>query len=319
MTLVPIKNITPADPYLGGCFINYTPLACFRTALLSGFAAATFIACLLKIISLHRNKHRHWNHYAVFYAALLECTLFVAHWMVVYSPRMIFAVEWLGAIQILAVLHFFTSLATAMAYQDKSRLRKIDFPAILLLGTYFTGVMIFGIISLKNDDFECAAHAWLLFSASEFALVQIFALVSVYINRTINSVMTSEEFKKRQKRHIWGLVIVFETATTIGLVVDITAKVLVHRGKGCLSIFFIASKAGFTVYFIAYRILKYFMPIWAMCMVFHLDGKPLKPAESTPDSSTTEVNMPWIAKEPYVSHFTGARRHLNADSPSGSI
>ena len=342
ITPIPANN-SPADPYLGGCFKNYTPEACARAGSLATLAIVTALVCTIKIIALHRRKKRaHANHYVVFYAALIECLLFAVHWLVEYDARIVFACEWLNAIEILAVLHFYAALAVAMVYQDKSKLKRFAFPFIVVLALYFTSVMIYAIVHVQKDSVECTAHAWLLFSVSDFLLVQLFALVALYINRVLNSVMTLEDFKRRQKRHVISLVIVFEVAILLSIVIDIVDKVSYRTDKEftCWS-FFIKSQTGFTIYYIVFRIVKYFMPIWAMCVVFHLGMmKPSKLSSSSSSSSSTSslstsvsrtnIDIPFAAsgkrntraaRIPYVSHFTNQRHssyNINSGGGGGS-
>lgn len=302
MMMAPSNQSTPGiDPYGLGCFGGYTVLSCARAGGLSFLAALTVVGCVMKLISLHKCRHNQWAHYVIFYSALIECVIFIIHWLAVYRAQMVFAAEFLSALQVLVICHYYCSLAALVTYHDNSKFNKMGVPVLLVLLTYFVVVMIWGIVDIQSDDHECTDPHWLLFSVSEFVIVQAFFIAAIYITKKLNTVKTATEFRRLQQCQLWSLVAALEVSVLTGLIYDIISDTQ-GGGSSCTSLFN-RSKTEFTVSYVFYRILKYLLPIWAICCVFHFSGNRKPPSEDMTSASSSRVNLPWIAAEPYVSHF----------------
>ncbi|XP_062506481.1 uncharacterized protein LOC134183051 [Corticium candelabrum] len=297
---IPAQTIAPEDPYADGCFGVHTALSCGRAGGLSVLAALTAIGCVIKLVSLHKNKHDQWPHYVIFYSALIECVIFIIHWLAIYRSQMVFAAEFLAAVQVLVICHFYCSLATLVTFHDNSRFQKIGVPVLLVLLTYFTGVMIWGMVDVQPDDTECTEPHWLIFTVSEFVIIQAFLVAAIYITRKLNGIKTSVEFRRSQQCQLWTLVVALEVSVVTGLVYDSVSESQVG-GSNCISLFK-TSKSGFTVSYIFLRIFRYLIPIWAICGVFHFRGEKKAPSSEN-TSSSSHLDLPWIVTEPYVSHF----------------
>lgn len=298
----PAGTITTEDPFGDGCFGRHTVLSCARAGSLSALAALTALVCVIKLITLHRNRHDQWSHYVIFYAAVVECVIFIIHWLAVYRAQMVFAAEFLAAVQVLVICHFYCSLAAIVTCHDDTKFQKVGVPVFLVLLIYFLTVMIWGMVDIQSDDKECTEPHWLLFSVSEFMIVQAFFIAAVYITRKLNGVKTSSQFRRSQQCYLWSLVIALEVSVVTGLVYDSVAESQ-FGGTSCISLF-VESKVDFTVSYILFRIVKYLLPIWAICCVFHLGGDNKLPSEDTTSASSSHhVDLPWIVAEPCVSHF----------------
>ncbi|KAG1675293.1 hypothetical protein GQR58_014757 [Nymphon striatum] len=289
-----------------GCFIHYDQTACIKNISLVTMMSITFVLCSVRIARLHIVKHPQVQQYIIFYLSCIECILCIVNWMIGGSlPQLDISASYFKLLQFILMSHFYWTLAARILHKEHLVYRVI-MPILGVYVVYFTSVAIYGIVFATSSWTECLAPEWLMMSAAEFLVVQLFMVAGRYITVKINSITTPESFKRSQKRDLWCLIIAFEVSALAGVAYDSTMKILGNDETGCSGIF----------------VIKYMVPIWTMLAVFKIYPGHLNEDEerflqwSTEDVPSTSVFNTRQAANPYKQMFNPSSR--NNTSPNNS-
>ncbi|XP_045196759.2 uncharacterized protein LOC123551709 [Mercenaria mercenaria] len=264
---MPSINTTPAeDVLINGCVSNFSTIACIRSSLLTFLAVMTAVLCVLKVIRLHNAHHQNWHQYFIFYCASLECTIGAVHWVLSLYVQFDFVLQWLKLAQFLVMCHFYWTLATR-ALRREVWTKKFLLPFLVIACLYFTTVAILGIVNVQDTFTECFQPYWIMMSSAEFVIVQLFCVAGFYITRRLNEISTLDSVRRSQKRDLWCIVVVFELSALIGVLYDMTLRIVGDEESGCSAIFK-HMQDFFSVIYFTFMVCKLLLPIWVMLFVF---------------------------------------------------
>ncbi|CAH1799517.1 unnamed protein product [Owenia fusiformis] len=297
--LSPINNNT-ADIMGQGCFDNFHTIACIRNGVMTLFVTVIGLFCVLKIIKLHMNRHPTLHQYIIFYCAAVECAVCGVHWMLGKFAQMDFVMQHLKLTQFLVVSHFYWMLATRVLKRERLT-NWVLLPCLTVAYIYFTVVALLGITQVKTTFVECLEPYWIMMSAAEFALVQVFMLAGFYITRRLNEISTLESVRRAQKRDLWSIIGAFELSALFGMVYDIVLQALGDETKGCSGIFNHMQEI-YSPVFGTFMVIKFLLPIGVMLVIFH-------PIESSPQDQ--EDLLPRSQDGTYTSVFSPPRNERN--------
>lgn len=260
-------NTTPAEDVLvNGCVSNFNTIACIRSSTLTLLALLTAVLCVLKVFKLHHAHHQNWHQYFIFYCASLECSIAGVHWVLSLYVQFDFVLQWLKLSQFLVMCHFYWTLATR-ALRREVWTKRFLIPFLVVACFYFTTVAILGIVNVKDTFVECFQPYWIMMSSAEFIIVQLFCVAGFYITRRLNEISTLDSVRRAQKRDLWCIVIVFEISALVGVLYDMTLRIVVDENTGCSAIFKHGQEIFSVIYFI-FMIIKLLLPVWVMLFVF---------------------------------------------------
>eukprot|EP00045_Choanoeca_perplexa_P008409 m.77746 g.77746 ORF g.77746 m.77746 type:complete len:350 (-) comp14483_c0_seq4:1641-2690(-) len=269
--------------------------ACARAVTLSLLSLITLILCLYKVYRIHQGYKIEKYHLAVFYLASLECLVLFLHWVYFQEVELHFVALYLHVNQFLLICSFYSGLAVKVIRKPQLWYRGI-IPAGALLFLYFSGVLLYSLVSIADNSTECRNPAWLLFSSSKLVLAQVFLWAAHYLIRTINASQTDAGYKALKKRPVWGLVIAFEVASIAGFTTDILFE-LVRPQEGCDRLLGDSTTGSYTVAVIILRSLTHLLPVWVM---LHF----LKPANTY---QTSQAQRTLVSKFNEPSHNHNGR------------
>ncbi|CAM1327278.1 Uncharacterised protein g9460 [Pycnogonum litorale] len=250
-----------------GCFGSYDRIACIRNSILISLMALTFIGCLARIVRLHVVKHPQIHQYIIFYFACVECIICVVNWSIGGSqPQIDISASYLKLLQFIAICHFYWTLAARILRQEHLVFRVI-LPILAIYVLYFTTVAVVGIVMAASSWTECLEPEWLMMSAAEFLVVQLFMVAGRYITIKINAISALESFKRAQKTGLWGLIIVYELSALLSVTYDAAMRILGDRDTGCSGIFS-HSQLSYSLIFAFFMVIKFMLPVWTMLAVF---------------------------------------------------
>ncbi|KAL5009783.1 hypothetical protein ScPMuIL_012088 [Solemya velum] len=254
-------------------------VACVRSGVLAFLAVLTALLCILKIVRLHTVRHPACHQYIIFYCASLECVIGGVHWLLMSFAQLDFVLQYLKLIQFLVMCHFYWTLATR-ALRRETLTKRLLIPFLVLACVYFTVISCFGIFTVESPPQECLQRYWLMLSAAEFVIVQLFMVAGFYITRRLNEISTLDSVRWSQKRDLWCIIIVFEVSALVGMIYDMTLQILGHQdGTITCSAIFGDHQNIYSSVFVVFMVMKLLLPIWVMLVVF----TALPPAQDQED------------------------------------
>ncbi|KAL4233612.1 hypothetical protein ACF0H5_008294 [Mactra antiquata] len=317
-TMVTINSTPAVDVLVYGCINKFDAIACIRSSILTFLALLTAILCILKVIKLHHARHQNWHQYFIFYCASLECVIAAVHWVLSLYVQIDFALQWLKLSQFLVMCHFYWTLATR-ALRREMWTKRFLLPFLAIASLYFTTVAVLGIVNVQDTVVECFQPYWIMMSSAEFIIVQLFCVAGFYITRRLNEISTLDSVRRSQKRDLWCIVVVFEISALIGVLYDLTLRIVGDREKGCSAIFRHTQQLFSVIYF-SFMVAKLLLPIWVMLFVFQptpqvtVETDDLIPALTDDGNSAFSANTDEQYRQMY--HPTESYRTLAYDSPS---
>lgn len=254
------------DVAIKGCFVGYDAIACLRRSILSFLMVITFILCLIKVGRLHSVQHEQTHHFVIFYLALVECITCVTNWMLSgHYPELDLAATALKILQLVTLCHY-NWIQAWRVLQRRPLRSSIWFPIFGSFSTYVIVVTSLGMLDISSSWTECFKPYWLMLSAADFILVQVFLVAGVYITRKINEISTLECVKKNQKKNLWSAIVAFEISAIVGLAFDITVRVLGTEELGCSGIF-AHTQLIYSPVFFMFMVFKFCLPVWSLLSV----------------------------------------------------
>nr|KAG5690437.1 hypothetical protein BaRGS_010064 [Batillaria attramentaria] len=218
---------------------------------LSILSVLTAAMCMFRVIRLHIQRSQAYHHFGIFYLATISCVIGGVNWVLGGRAQMHLGLQFLKLLMFLVLSHFYWVLASR-ALRCEAAVRKIMYPAVACVVAYYTVTACVGMANMRTDANQCMAPYWLLMSAMEVLLVQLFALAAVYITRRLNEISTLDSVRWAQKRDLWCIVFVFEFSAIFTMVYDIVIQIMGDKQSGCGAIF----------------VVKLMVPIWAMLYAF---------------------------------------------------
>lgn len=262
-----IRNSSDIPIAFTGCFDDYNVTSCVRDSVLSGFAIITAFVCAVKLYNLFRNQHSLPNQYIIFFCGLVQCILCAINWIYLWKYSVIYVIEFLKIVQCVVVCRFYCTLAAQIYRKDHLASRTVPLSAVVFLLAVF-GICISGWATLKSDKVDCLATQWILLAMAEFVNAQFFLLAGFFVTKKLNDVRTLDDMRNSKKRELWGNITVFEISAVASVVHDAIFKALGDNGcQGILS----TSASGFTAVYIAFKITRWLLPIWAMAALFAIE------------------------------------------------
>ncbi|CAI8055041.1 E3 ubiquitin-protein ligase TRIM71 [Geodia barretti] len=173
-----------------------------------------------KVTIINAARSRSYSQYTIYYTGLLLCVLSIIHWAYISSAVIDFFLTFLVVIQLIVIALFFCSWA-ARILKYENILKVILYGVLLALLLYFFAVTAWAILRLQNDKQECTQPQWLLFSASQLLVVQLFFAAVIYISRKLSQITTARSNRLSQKAQLWGLVIVYQLVTVVTFSYDL--------------------------------------------------------------------------------------------------
>ncbi|XP_065909197.1 uncharacterized protein [Dysidea avara] len=266
------------------CLQYHVVSSCTRISVMFSIAVITMIACILRAIQSHCYRSANYHHYMVYYSTCVLACLLAINWIVVDTVIIDIIATFLLAIELLIVCNFYGFLAARILSQERL-FKFVVIPSVTLIFLYFVGLLLWACIKQKNEFNECTAPHWIQFSSSQLVLTQLFLLSSCYITRKLNTVLTTATNRLIKKLQLWGLVMVFEISSITSFVYDLVLELTHGSHSNCDKPFTSDEVAAIFVYVI-HRVVKYFLPLWVMLIVF--SPSPRRPAshDGTDDSSS---------------------------------
>lgn len=256
-----MNNLTPSVDYgdIRLCFNDHETTSCVRIGIAVTLSFLTGIASLIRAIHLHICKHKIYHHYFVLYSICVQAVMLGIHWMVYMEKSAVidFIVTYILACQILVLCHHYCGWAAASLHHDKC-FKFITIPFLVIVGLYFTGVLIWAGIAEEKNRVECHGHQWIMFSVSNFLLAQLFLIAGIYITRFLVTVRNKKKcFVILQ---VWGIIAGYEVSTLVAFAYDLYLKI--SAPQNCSQIFSV-DQGVYVAVFLLHRTLKYFIPAWS--------------------------------------------------------
>ncbi|XP_046844792.1 uncharacterized protein LOC124438657 isoform X2 [Xenia sp. Carnegie-2017] len=261
----PEKNVSDSIAY-SGCFGNYNATSCVRDSVVSVFALGTALSCAVKLYHLYKNHHSLPNQYVIFSCGLIQCILCVINWIYLWEYSVIYVIEFLKILQCVIVCRFYCSLA-AQIYRKDTIARYIPIVAIVFVLAVL-GLCISGWITMRRDRFDCLAIQWILLASAEFVNAQFFLGAGYFVSKKLNDVRTLDDMRNSKKRELWGNITVFQISAIASVLHEAIFKAL--GDDGCHGIL-PTSASGFTAVYIAFKIIRWLLPIWVMAALFAIE------------------------------------------------
>lgn len=270
--LTPNSSTVLPDVIRQGCFCDFDPIACTRNGILSVFAVILIVLCIYKIVRLHQAPQQYYHQLIVFYCAALECLIVIVHWVYIHFPQLELAAEYLKMLQLLTVCHFYLSRSVRLLRRDYLSF-KLVLPALILFMSYFTIVAVLGFFFSNDTDKECFDPYWILMSAAEFFLAQLFLLAGILITKKMNDVTTLESARWQQKRNLWSIIIAFELSALTTMLFDISMLGLNAVNDSCADVYN-RNQVVYSIIYLFLMIFKIVVPIVTLLAVFHPVSRP---------------------------------------------
>ncbi|EDQ87191.1 uncharacterized protein MONBRDRAFT_27661 [Monosiga brevicollis MX1] len=217
-------------------------------------------------------------HLAVFMLAWLESLLLFLHWFYLRRVEIHFVCLYLQVNQYLCISLFYSSLALKIT-EAPHLWNKVVVPVGSLLFAYFSGALIYSLVSIVANSAECKQPPWLLFSTSKLLLAQFFAISARKLIQTIEAANTDVDYKRLKQRVVWSLVWGFEISAIADFTVDLVYN-LGSRNTGCDQVFGQPNTAQYTAVSITLRLLTNLIPIWVMLYQLRPAARSVSPARA---------------------------------------
>ncbi|XP_071496475.1 uncharacterized protein [Diadema antillarum] len=281
MTIMASNNTTDVDVAVLGCICQFDRLACARNGILSLVVVIMGVLCLVRVAKLI-DIGRRYHQVAVFSLASVECLVIMFHWLFMSYPWMELATQFLKMTQLVIVCHFY--LARSVRLLRKEYLNKlVVLPVLVLFGLYFLAVTVAGIIFTKSLSNTCGDPFWVMLSAMECVLVQMFMCCGVYITKKLNEVTTLRSTRWKQKRDLWSIIIAFELSSIATLIYDSYMLGSMDGLRTCSDIYH-DSNVSYSIVYLVLMFFKIIVPILTLLIVFH-------PVDRDPDGDlVTDYN-----------------------------
>lgn len=247
-------------------------LPCIRNVITTAALFVTVLLCISKlfIIFKERKKGIERAFSIIFVLALLEALVFTVQWGYYRQAQLHFVGLFLAMIMFLVICVFYINLILKGEYRRDLITRRI-YPLCIISIAYFITVLIYALADLESTDHECIQPPWIIFSASEFVLAQVFLAVGILLTRKLNVLTIVEANVKRKKRvSLWCLIIAFEGSACLHFAEDLVYK---YASGQCDEKFGDVQSLGYTAYFFVDRLVGAMIPIWVV--LYHL-GPSLK-------------------------------------------
>ncbi|XP_001194806.2 uncharacterized protein LOC756386 [Strongylocentrotus purpuratus] len=254
------------DVVLLGCLCNFDPLACVRNGILSLFVVVLGLLCLVRVARLV-DIGRRYHQVAVFSLASVECLLITIHWLFMHYPAMELSVQLLKMAQLVIVCHFYLARSVRLLKREYLN-RFLVLPVLVLFGAYFLVVTILGVIISKDQSISCQDPYWVMFSAVECVLVQMFMVCGIYITKKLNNVTMLRSQKRMQKRNIWSIIIAFELSSIATLIYDSFMLGSMDGRTRCSDVYN-DNNVSYSVVYLLLMFFKIIVPILTLLVVFH--------------------------------------------------
>ncbi|XP_033629300.1 uncharacterized protein LOC117291594 [Asterias rubens] len=249
-----------------GCFCDFDVVACTRNGILSVFAGMLTIMCIYRIVRLHQAQQPMYHQLMVFYFATAECLIVIVHWVYIHDPRLELAAEYLKMLQLLTVCHFYLSRSVRLLRRDHLSMQLV-LPALILFLSYFSVVATIAIVLVKDTLIECFDPYWIMMSAAECFLTQLFLLAGILITKKMNEVTTMESARRQQKRNLWSIIVAFELSSLTTMLFDSVMLGLNAVNDSCGDIYNRNQVVYSCIYFLL-MIFKIVVPIVTLLAVF---------------------------------------------------
>ncbi|XP_038047822.1 uncharacterized protein LOC119721938 [Patiria miniata] len=274
-TMVPANGISPdpvntsihPDVVRQGCFCDFDAIACTRNGILSLFAGVLTILCIYKIVRLHQAYEQYYHQLLVFYCATAECLIVIVHWVYIHYPQMELAAEYMKMLQLLIVCHFYLSRSVRLLRRDYLGM-KLVLPVLVFFFAYFSAVAVTAIAVSKDTNMECFDPYWVMMSAAECFLTQLFLLAGILITKKMNEVTTLESARWQQKRNLWSIIIAFELSSLTTMLFDIVNLGLDPWNDSCADIYN-RNQVVYSIIYLFLMLFKIVVPIVTLLAVFH--------------------------------------------------
>lgn len=302
------SSVTHIPIAFTGCFGDYNVTSCVRDSVLSSLAIITAFICAFKLYKLFHNRHSLINQYIIFLCALLESILCAINWVYLWKYAVVYVLEFLKIVQCVVVCRFYCSLA-AQIYR-KDRLARFILPAAVAFVVAVFAICVSGCVTMKSEGVDCLAIQWILLSMAELLNAQFFLISGIFVTKKLNDVRTLDDMRNAKKRELWGSITVFEVTSIASVTHDVLFKALGDNGcQGILA----TSASGFTAVYIAFKITRWLLPIWAMAALFHIEDNTISDESLASLIATTPTGF----KSSFLTHDTSLNRH-HIDQSTGS-
>ncbi|XP_022111225.1 uncharacterized protein LOC110990499 [Acanthaster planci] len=262
-----VINSSQPDVVRQGCFCDFDVIACTRNGILSLFAGILTILCIYKIVRLHQAPQQYYHQLLVFYCATVECLIVIVHWVYIHYPQLELAAEYMKMLQLLIVCHFYLSRSVRLLRRDHLSM-KLVLPALIAFFAYFSVVAVIAIVMSKDTTMECFDPYWVMMSAVEFFLTQLFLLAGILITKKMNEVTTLESARRQQKRNLWSIIIAFELSSLTTMLFDAVMLILNPQNASCADIYN-RSQIVYSITYLFLMLFKIVVPIVTLLAVFH--------------------------------------------------
>ncbi|XP_031574813.1 uncharacterized protein LOC116308514 [Actinia tenebrosa] len=253
-----------------GCFGTFNTMSCVRDSTLTCLAFFTCLICIFKVVKLHRHHHSLPNQYIIYYSGIVNCILCGLNWLYLAKTPVLLVTQFLKtSCQILTVTHFHCLLAARMTRREET-FKLFNIPIMFVLLMYMLVTVIVGLATMKSEFNECKEPEWLLLSSAEFFIVQFFLVAGICISRELNVVRMQENNRASQKRDLWGIIFVFEISAMASLIHDIVMRIT-GPSNSCQGVF-LNTAAGYTAVYITVKIIRWFLPLWAIAIIFGIEA-----------------------------------------------
>lgn len=258
---VPLQDINRYD-----CLTSYNAVACTRNMVLCVLSTCTAALCVFKVIRLHMQRSPAYHHYAIFYIATVSCMIGGVNWVLGGLVQLHILLQFLKLLQFLVLSHYYWVLASR-ALRCEAAVKKIMYPALLFVVIYYVVTVSLGMFNVRSGANQCLEPYWLLMSAVEVVLVQLFVLAAIYITRRLNEISTLDSVRWAQKRDLWCIVVVFEFSAIFTFIFDVTVQIVGDKETGCGAIFNY-QQSLYSPVLGTLMVIKLLCPIWTMLVAF---------------------------------------------------
>ncbi|XP_063969731.1 uncharacterized protein LOC129282792 [Lytechinus pictus] len=259
----------PVDVVLRGCLCNFDPLACIRNGILSLFVVVLGLLCLVRVTKLI-DIGRRYHQVTVFTLASIECLLITIHWLFAHHPALELSVQLMKMFQLIVVCHFYLARSVRMLKKEYLN-RFIVLPVLVLFCAYFLAITIVGAVTSIIHDRQlesCKDPFWVMFSAAECALVQMFLICGIYITKKLNNVTMLRSQKRAQKRNLWSIILAFELSSIATLIYDSFMLGSMDGHTRCSDVYN-DNNVSYSVVYLLLMFFKIIVPILTLLVVFH--------------------------------------------------